>query len=423
VTSVVRQDDCEVAVIGAGPYGLAIAAHLRAANVDTRIFGEAMAFWRRNMPKGMRLRSTWNATHISDPGRQHALDVYAAEWGLQRADMLPLQHFVGYGQWFQNRVVPDLDTRRVLRVAPTDAGFTLLIEGGGIVTARRVVVATGLANQDFRPAPLRDLPAELVSHACEHDDLAKFAGRRIAVVGRGQSACESAALLGEAGADVELICRGDIHWLGPQTPNAPPARDVYWRLHKMLEAPSGVGPFPLNWLNEMPAIVHRLPPALRRAVNAFSLRAGATAWLKPRLRGVRVNAGRQIVAARPAGDRLTLQLDNVARSFEHVLLATGYRVDIARTGLLGPEALARIACREGAPVLAAGLESTLPGLHFAGASAVKSFGPLMRFIAGSGFAASEVTRTVLARRARRDDREPVDGDGRAARAETVTLER
>ncbi len=94
---------------------------------------------------------------------------------------------------------------------------------GTHIHARRIVVATGLTRQAFRPEAFADIPAEFASHASEHSDLGIFRGRRVAVVGRGQSACESAVLLHEAGAEVELICRGDMHWLGG---NARPGRGL-----------------------------------------------------------------------------------------------------------------------------------------------------------------------------------------------------
>ena len=74
----IRHLTCEVAVVGAGPYGLAVAAHLRAANIETLIFGEAMSFWQQHMPKGMKLRSPWHATHLAGPHRSWSLDVYDA---------------------------------------------------------------------------------------------------------------------------------------------------------------------------------------------------------------------------------------------------------------------------------------------------------------------------------------------------------
>ena len=56
--------------------------------------------------------------------------------------------------------------------------------------ADRVVVATGLAHQQFRPGAFDGLPASLASHSSEHDDLGIFRGKHVAVIGRGQSACE-----------------------------------------------------------------------------------------------------------------------------------------------------------------------------------------------------------------------------------------
>ena len=75
----VRSDaaQCDVAVIGAGPYGLSAAAYLRSAGVETRIFGEPMAFWQKQMPAGMCLRSNWGASHIADPQSQLTLDEYS----------------------------------------------------------------------------------------------------------------------------------------------------------------------------------------------------------------------------------------------------------------------------------------------------------------------------------------------------------
>jgi FAD-dependent urate hydroxylase len=193
-------DDCEVAVIGAGPYGLSVAAHLKAAGVSTHVFGGSMSFWRENMPRGMKLRSPWIATHIADPDNRLSLDVFAHQNALAPGiapgeDQLPLEQFVYYGEWFQREAVPDLDTRRVVRIEAVGSRFRLVLKDGDIVHARRIVIAMGLANQDFRPPPLQGLPAALVSHTCEHAHLGKWRGQRVAVVGRGQSACESAALL------------------------------------------------------------------------------------------------------------------------------------------------------------------------------------------------------------------------------------
>jgi cation diffusion facilitator CzcD-associated flavoprotein CzcO len=392
------RDDCEVAVVGAGPYGLSLGAHLNSAGIDTRVFGRPMSFWREHMPKGMKLRSPWAATHIDDPDNLLSLDAWAAVTSLGRPDPLPLKDFIRYGEWFQKTALPDLDTRQVARIEASGRGFALTLEDGASARARRVIVAMGLANQEFHPAPFSGLPIDVVSHTADHADLGIFRGQQVAVIGRGQSACESAALLTEAGAAVTLICRGDIHWLGAETSGNAHRRDLYWRLHKLLATKSGVGPFPLNWANEQPDLIRRLSRDLRAWLNARSLRPGVAGWVRPRLAGVAIDAGRTILGARQSGAGITLRLDSGMRDFDHVLLATGYRIDIARLGILAPELLAATATDDGSPVLAAGYESSVPGLHFVGSAAVRSYGPLLRFVWGAGYAARSVTRFVCANR-------------------------
>jgi len=372
----VFSDTCEVAVIGAGPYGLSLGAHLGSAMVDTRVFGRPMSFWRHNMPEGMKLRSAWEASHIADPDNFLLLDAYASMTGLDRTDPLPREEFVRYGVWYQRMALPDLDPRTVEKIEPASRGFWLTLEDGKVLNARHVVVATGLARQDYRPAAFRGLPADLVSHTADHASLDGFRTKRVAVVGRGQSACESAALLAEAGAEVELICRAAIRWQGR----------------------SGVGPFPFNWLNAAPDALHRVPPLWRDWLDAFSLQARPAAWVKPRLAGVRIDAGRRIRGARPNRDGIILELDSGSRGFDHVLLATGYKIDITRLRFIRGELASRILTDGGSPVLSSGYESSVRGLHFVGASAVRSFGPLLGFVAGAGHAARAVTAQVLAGR-------------------------
>jgi FAD-dependent urate hydroxylase len=390
-----RANCCEVAVIGAGPYGLSVAAHLDHAGLSTRVFGEPMGFWRRNMPNGMMLRSPWRATHLSSPDDSHSLDVYAAAHEVDDTKLLPLRDFIAYGEWFQRHAVPQLDCRAVTLIEATSNGFSVTLTDGEIVTADRVVVATGLRHQEYRPDVFAGLPATLVSHSCAHDDLGIFRGKHVAVIGRGQSACESAALLAEYGAQTEIISRGDIHWLGHLTDGSAPKPRLWW-LREALATPSAVGPFPLSWLAEFPGIARRLPASLREAFTARCLKAGAAGWLKPRFDNVTCNSGRTIQGARAVDDRIVLDLDNGVRTFDHVLLGTGYRVDIARLNILSHELLDAVARIDGSPVLGAGFVSSIPNLHFVGSYAVRSYGPLLRFIAGAPFAAQAVTRAALA---------------------------
>jgi FAD-dependent urate hydroxylase len=393
-----QTNTCEVAVIGAGPYGLSVAAHLKGAGVATHVFGEPMAFWRGNMPKGMILRSPWRATHLSDPNSTLSLDAYAAAHGVDSGKPLPLEKFVAYGEWFQQRAVPDVDRRAVRSIERAANGFRLKLEDGDIVSADRVVVATGLRNQEYRPPVFGELLPALVSHASEHTDLSVLRGKRVAVIGRGQSATESAALLAEAGAEAEIISRGDIHWLGISA-NGGTRKTLRRRLREAMASPSEVGPFPLSWLVEVPGVVRHMPASLREEFSRRCLKAAAAGWLKPRFANVICRPVGAITAARMLGNSVALDFDRGAQTYDHVLLGTGYRVDIARLGILAPQLLDRIARTDGSPLLGPGFESSVPGLHFVGSYAVKSFGPLLRFIAGAPYAARKVAEAVVNRTA------------------------
>ena len=392
--SIYSDNSSNVAIIGAGPYGLATAAHLRAANVPFRMFGDALSFWRDNMPAGMKLRSPWGATHIADPGNRHTLDTYYQQAGMDVPKLLPVENFVGYGEWFAQHIVPDLDNRKVMRVEARDGGFRLVLEDGDTFFVQRVVMAVGLLGHEHRPAQFDGLPRDLVSHSCEHTDSERYRGKRVAVVGRGQSACEAAALLHEAGADVEIICRGNLVWNADPGQRSSVRKAVRAMLGSMLIPPSQVGPFPYNWVNETPGVIHRFSQVRRDRWNELNLRATAILWLRPRLVDVPVDQGRTIFAARQAGKQISLTLDTDSKKFDHVMLATGYRIDVDKMAMLEPKLRENIVRHNGLPVLSGGFESSVPGLHFVGASAVGSFGPLLRFIAGAGFAARRVTRAA-----------------------------
>ena len=211
---------------------------------------------------------------------------------------------------------------------------------------------------------------------------------------------KSAAILNEGGADVALVSRGNIHWLGGLSADNDRPNALVWKVHDLLSTKSGVGPFPLNWLAEFPDVVRRLPAQVRAGFNERCLRPGATAWLKPRFDGIKLAQVNAIVAARTTDARISLQFDNGTAEFDHVLLATGYRIDVGKLGIFAPELLGRIGRDNGSPFLSAGFESSVRGLHFAGSSAVKSYGPLMRFVAGSGYAARHLTQTLIAKQTR-----------------------
>jgi hypothetical protein len=394
LASIMLNDAFEVAIVGAGPYGLAISAHLKAAGISNKVFGDTMGFWRKNMPNGMKLRSPWRASHIIDPEGEHSLDVFAKAHGISVVENLPLTDFVRYGEWFQRRAVPDVDPRMVKSIASDRNGFQLTLEDEHRVTVRRVVVAMGLTNQAFIPQQFLGLPSQLVSHSSAVVAPADFRGKKVAVIGRGQSACESAVLLSEAGAEVELICRGPVRWIGAEASHQGRSEAAKWWMHRVITAPSAIGPFPINWAIDMPGVLYLLPAGWRDALSARGLRPAASAWLRARGEGVRINTGRTIREARVVGSRIALHLDNGSEEFEHIVLATGYKTDLSKLNVLAPELLYRIARRGDFPVLSRGFESSVPGLHFVGSPAVGSFGPLPRFVAGCGYAARRVTHAI-----------------------------
>ena len=383
----------QVAIIGAGPYGLAAAAHLRAVGVETCIFGRVMEFWENQMPAGMFLRSSWEASHIADPDRRLTLDRFQTSQNVQLSKPIPLGGFIEYGRWFQQQVAPDVDQRRVTRVEQTSNGFSLSLEDDDCVHAACVVVATGIAPFAHRPPQFDGLPPDLVSHTSEHRDLRRLGRARIVIVGGGQSALESAALLAEADVEVEVIVRkSDVHWLDQKLAwlksEANPVRRLFY-------PPTDVGPPGLNWIVATPGLFRRLPFRLQEKVAYRSIRPAGAGWLLPRVGEVRFTTGRAITSVSPAGAGIRLKLDDgTERCVHHVLLATGYRVDVSLYNFLSPKLLKEVQRVEGYPLLGPGFESSLPGLHFLGAPAARSFGPVSRFVSGTPYAARALARRI-----------------------------
>lgn len=381
----------DVVIVGAGPYGLSAAAHLRAIQgLEVVVFGEPMSFWEEQMPANMLLRSPWAGSHLSDPSGSLTLDHYRRSLGLNFSAPVPLPDFISYGRWFQRQAVPNLDRRTVVMIAAATGGFAVTLSDGTTLLAGRVVVATGIGSFAWYPEPFRGLPTQLVSHTSTHRDLGIFAGRRVAVIGGGQSALESGALLHEAGADVQVLVR------------SPEVRFLHqkkwmhnWPIKQLLFAPPDVGPALISHLVAHPDLFRLLPRATQDRLGPRSIRPAGAAWLKPRLEEVQLVCGRHAVGASALGDRLRLTLDDGSEEVvDHALLGTGYRIDVRKHAFLSPELLSSLRMVDGYPQLDEGFQASVPGLHFLGAPAAWSFGPLMRFVAGAGYTAHKLARAV-----------------------------
>lgn len=389
-------------IVGAGPYGLSVAAHLRSANIEHAVLGAPMESWRRHMPAGMKLKSEPFASNLSDPERRYTLKHFAASRGAiysPKGIPLPIADFIDYADWFQRCAVPDVWNARLIRLRSLGDGFDLTL-GDRNVTAKRVIVATGhLAFRNF-PDALRPYAHDAdgpVSHSADHRDFAKFAGRDVTVVGCGQSGLETAALLHERGANVRVLARASAAGWNPELVAA---RSLWTRLRW---PESGIGP---GWrglgYSELPRLFRTLPASLRQRIVATAVGPAGAWWLKHRVVGkIPIMTSHQIAAVteRNGTLQLTARSDRgtVQIATDHLIAATGYRVDVGRLTFLDPALRSAIKTYSGAPVLNSAFESSVPGLHFVGLASALSFGPVMRFVYGTKHAAAILTSHIRAR--------------------------
>lgn len=392
---------CDVAILGAGPYGLSAAAHLNTVKgLDVYSFGEPMSFWQRNMPVGMLLRSGWAASHIASPNQSLTLEAFKEATYNHFSSPVPLDRFVDYGLWYQRQAVPNLDRRKIVRIESQAKGFGLILDDGETVRAGRVVIAGGISSFAYRPPEFANLPSSLASHTSEHREFQKFTGKQVLVMGSGQSALESAALLHEAGAEVEIVARArHIRWLGGLV-----SRTIHSglgpKLSQLLYAPTDVGPAGISQIVARPDLVRRFPRPAQDWLRKRSIRPAGARWLVARLQNVPMKLSRRVVSAVPFGERLKVKLDNCSeRTVDHMFLGSGYRVDVAKYQFFSPKLAQSICCFQGYPCLGEGFESSVPGLHILGAPAIWSFGPLMQFVVGTHYSSQALLRRIAGKTA------------------------
>ncbi|MFF0422800.1 FAD-dependent oxidoreductase [Streptomyces sp. NPDC004520] len=393
----------DLVVVGAGPYGLSVAAHAAAHGLRPRTFGRSMESWHA-MPSGMFLKSEPWASHLSDPAGAYGLDAYAASRGVraEHGVPLPVDLFAAYGDWFARQAVPALDERLISSVAPAAGGFKLRTEDGEKLRARTVALAVGVLPFLEIPGPLRGLPRRYVTHSSHHGGLDGFAGRDVTVVGAGQAALETAALLVERGAAaVRIVARADrLRW------NTLPAPLDRGRLSSLRAPHTGLG---RGWRNKLyadaPGIFRRLPAGTRQRIFGSALGPAGAWWLRERFAAVGdVRLRQRIASAEVAGDgRLRLDVTGpegtTVLETDHVIAATGFVPSLDRAGVLSPAlrgALRRVG-PGGAPAVGALFESSWPGLFLAGLLTAPSYGPSMRFVLGAEYTAGRLVKGVRQR--------------------------
>ena len=395
-------DAVEVAIVGAGPYGLSLGAHLRKAGVSVRQFGLPMQLWRDFMPEGMFLKSQGFASNLSDPDHTHTLEAFCKATGRPYADYgLPvaLDTFVAYGEWFRAALVPDIDEVLVTNIAKAGDGFEVTLANSEQVRARKVVVAIGVEAFAYVPEPLSALPPSVCTHASAHTDLGVFKDQEVIVIGAGQSSLESAALLHEKGAKVQLVARKDvIRWNG-----VPLALDRPL-LQRLKEPESGLGSGWATWFySNHPGSFRHLPRSTRVYRARTALGPAGASWLRERVEGqFPTLTGLSIKWARmqDGGVRLGLTGTGGTRELgaDHVLAGTGYRWDMTRLPFFGEQMLAglRTVPGTGSSVVGRDYETTIPGLYMMGPAVAPTMGPVMRFVFGSEHAANTVARQLIA---------------------------
>lgn len=348
------------------------------------------------MPNGMRLKSEGFASNLYDAKGEYPLARFCQERRIEYADTgLPVarQTFADYGQEFARRYVPMLEDRSITAVRPSRHGFELTTTDGEIVMARRVICAVGITHYAHVAPVLAKLPPSLLSHSSSHHDLSGFAGQTVAVVGGGASAADCATLLAEAGATTHLLTRRPVIRF-----NAPPRpRSRKDRLRAPLTT-IGAG-WKSILCTEAPLMFHAMPEDFRVKVTGRYLGPAPCWFVREQVEaGVTVHTNMRIADATAQQGRAVLTPDGpdgpASLEVDHVIAATGYKVDLGRLAFLDETARQRRRTEAGTPTLSRWFESTLPGLFFVGPSAANAFGPLLRFACGAEFTARRLARRL-----------------------------
>jgi len=167
----------------------------------------------------------------------------------------------------------------------------------------------------------------------------------------------------------------------------------------MVYDPAEVGPVLVSRFVSAPGLFNRLPRRTQDWMTYKSLRPAGARWLPARVKTVTMRLNANPVSASENGQVGVSFEDGTVSNADHILLGTGYRVDVRKYPFLAPELVDELELADGYPVLDRGFQSNVEGLYFLGAPSAWTFGPLMRFVAGTGFSGKTVARGLLARAA------------------------
>jgi cation diffusion facilitator CzcD-associated flavoprotein CzcO len=381
----------DVVVVGAGPYGLSVGAHLKNTNLNVAMFGKTMSLWSDHMPVGMNLRSRWWASSLSDPKNKYSISDYLKTHKIKPYDPFKSEALIDYGKWFEKNNSLKIDQTFIKSISRNDDGtFILKLENDKTITSNKVVLAAGIAYYVHRPEEFSKISKKFISHTFDNLPFSKFKGKKVLVVGGGQSALENSALMCEAGIDVTVVSRKQITWLSPNLPK------TFWQNLKSPKA--GIADGWDNWgLEHYPYLFQRLP----YNVKVWYLKGkgqhgpAGSDWLSPRLKKATIYQGVKVEKVEEKGSKVTVKLSNGETvKTDHIILATGYKVDIKRLPMLDKKLLSEIKTKNGSPVLNSYFESSIKGLYFTGIASQASMGPLFRFVVGSDACAKRIVTSI-----------------------------
>ncbi len=358
-------DTTSLLVVGAGPYGLAVAARARERGIDTVVVGQPLGFWTDHMPAGMFLRSgvDW---HLDASGI-HTFEAFVEERGLLRSqlDPIPISVFLEYATWFQAQKRLTIRDQFVSALEKRETRFVASLEDGSQISAERVVAAPGVGYFAHVPEWAAELPAGVGSHTSDLVRFDEVAGQRVLIVGGRQSAYEWAALLGEHDvARVDIVHRHDV----------PRFERVSWRfVDDYTEATMRIP----GWWRSLSRTEQEKIGRRFWKVGRLTLEW----WLAPRLTDDRFHLwpNAQVTRAMAEATATVVTLSNGERlSVDRVIFATGYKAALANVPYLGP-VISDIAVVDGFPALDVNFQSSVPGLYFPGFAASRDFGPFFGF--------------------------------------------